>query len=395
MDVVFLGDKEISTYDYDNPFLQDFIRKYNVSFVNVGEIVFEGVPTGTYGDPRPGTSLEIKSVNELTVFLRKLDKSSTVIVVRNPRFEARQGSEVLFRAISESSIPYVLTDLANSFSPRQDFYWIKSCLGRFGRKTPLGYRNRRYWFWNQITRPTFVLSASRMIEDQLKIRGVRSRFVRAHSRDYESFLVDRRRGAVLGERLRTRDHRRSAVFIDQGRAGDGDDHKYLKDLRYPAYGDYYGEVGIFMERIRKLANVDEIVVALHPSNFRDPEQISLSMAVPNCRVVKGRTAAEIANADIVVTEASSATSIAALYEKLLCFFLAKPEYTHEILLKGHHNYAALLGRRLNFVDDEQIEFGFDSTKSRKFVRRYVKEPDTKDASIYRILDLELERVFSG
>ena len=387
--VVFLFPDGLPAPTARSPFFQELGQRFTTYCWDIRSLIQKGMPETRYGERVASGVTAIASIDAFRTALRDVDATDTVLVVHLPAVQYRRNTEAVLREISRRGIDYVILDVANSFGPRKDFNWFRSAANRLKRKSMLGFRNRRIWFWNDVRPPLFALVASQIVEDWLRIQGLHTRYVRAHSRDYESYLQLKREdpGGTETDNV--------GVFLDQGIGTITSDAILFGEHPRVSFESYCAQVGAFLRRVIEAQSLDGFRFILHPSNFTPPDAVKSALKLDPCEVMKGGTAAAIRRCSVVVSQSSSALALAVLYEKPIAFFYAD---TDDPQASARPNvtsrYARLLGRRVNYPDSPNLDVGVDVKRYRKFRLRYVKEPDTIDRSYYRILGDQLSRVGS-
>lgn len=363
--------------------------RYGVEFWNLHKIYSESAPVASYGESNKARTRDIESIIHLAHLLDSFDPENTIVTFVNPAVQYKKSVEQVLQTISRLGFRYALFDVANSFGPRTDFWWYRSLFNRMKRRSMFGFRNRRAWFWKNVPAPVFAIVASRIREDRLRIQGLKTRYIRAHSRDYEKYYQIKKLNVTQNE------NGRFGVFLDQGMAcSEMADRRLLDEKPRMTIDDYYGQVGKYIEKVICQAGLDRFVIALHPGNLDPIERIKTAVMVESCEVVRGCTAELVSESCLVAGSTSSAFALAVLFNKPVSFFVAgqrgSDDMEHERIAI---QYASMLGRRVNYIDTDAIDYGRNEGAYHRFRIRYVKEPDTQNRSYYSILDQEIRNVF--
>ncbi len=203
----------------------------------------------------------------------------------------------------------------------------------------------------------------------------RTEVVRTHMHDYDIYLECRGHSTGFD--------RQTAVFIDDYLPFHPDFHRHgVPPFVSPE--EYFPALNSFFDTLEKQRGL-QVVIAAHPRSCDGYEKTFQGRPL-----IKGRTAALVRDANLVLTHASTATSFALLFLKPL-FFLTSDAMNRSTLGGEIRSFAEELGQPLCNIDHiNPNEIGKMDIKASepsytRFIERNLKAKGTADKPCWQLL----------
>jgi len=242
------------------------------------------------------------------------------------------------------------------------------------KSLPKYYKKHSKREFEKYYKPQFAVVGGLIAEKKAeKIKGVK--LIRAHSLDYDLFIKS---SFVNNTSLKYPG--KYAVFIDEFLPFHPDNlvRRRKPDVKAK---DYYGDLNQFFKKVESQFGLT-VVVAAHPrSNYHKTEN-----PFRNFTCIHGDTVSLIKNSVFVMTHASTAISLAILYEKPL-LFLASFKYSR-ILNKTINNFANLFNTQPVFVNKYQMKIKYPSISRMtydKYKTNYIINKESDELLTFEII----------
>jgi hypothetical protein len=201
-----------------------------------------------------------------------------------------------------------------------------------------------------------------------------TQIVWGHSFDYDNYLTIRSSLDVPGPKY--------GVFIDQN-IPFHPEHLYCDIYPVSTPEEYFPAVRSFFTIVEKECSCP-IIIAAHPTaDYQEKPEF-----FDNRKVVYGKTAQMIRNAEFVVTHHSTALNYALFFKKPL-IFITTNAMDRSIMRQDLDMIAGLLGKKPINVDtarsfDREGELAFDPDAYSRYINDYIKTAGSKDRPLWQI-----------
>lgn len=303
------------------PFVQRYLRVQEVQSSGLAVEYWDLSPIYARGECFPGalTPEYVHSIESFTALRERLGRESLrdTVFVLQVAYEwsvlslfslmARLGCKTAYFAwVTHRPETSLITKVMSRWRPRTFWRSGLNAIARMVRKVGLVKEFDLVFAAGSLTRSAY--------------EG-RSRVVDINYLDYEHFISRRDEGArvVDGE---------YCVFIDEG-CVDNPNIKFFSKLKEMDPEKFYGALRRFFDHLEKSLRL-KVVIAAHPGIQYDPKVFG------GREVYEGRTCELVKDANLVISQSSTATSFAVFDKKPLMFV-----YTDEYALVRDANFRTL------------------------------------------------------
>jgi len=226
-----------------------------------------------------------------------------------------------------------------------------------------------------VRRADYVVTGGRNCLAYGRLANGSTHQIMTHAMDYELF----RREA---EKARTETN--TAVFIDEYLPY----HPDLTNtgLKSPMKAeDYYGFLSALFDRIEEIFGLEVVIAACPRADYTDKPN-----AFGNRRIEYNATARLVGECRLVVAHRSTAINFAILFRKPVMLTTTEKIYQHSSQTPYLEGFARSLEQPIHFIDrlssvNLDRVFEFDDAIYDRYIRDFIKQPDSPDAPFWQIV----------
>ncbi len=222
---------------------------------------------------------------------------------------------------------------------------------------------------------TYMVIGGTLCKNYGKLAGEKTHFIKTHAMDYEIY----RREAACGHPVNN-----IAVFIDNNLPFHRD--YQLMGVHSPVQPEpYFSALHSLFERIERELGLEVVIAACPRADYAESAKWYAPRRIEN--MATGRL---VSMSKLVISHPTTALNFAVLSRKPIIYAVTKNMYEHSVERPYIEGCARALNKPIQFFDnahdlDLSDAFTVDNDIYDRYVKEYIKQPDSRDAPFWEIV----------